>query len=424
MPAVLMNAAVPAPGVGPAGPASPTDPVPADDGAFAAALAEARDADAEDETPTAAADAGIPALVAALATLPPSPNALPPENAPADSVTVAALVPGAPVALGAPTPASEGATSPGWPPPGLAALFPTAAIAGDPPSPSAAMTAAVTWGPTTRATGPEAAAPPASAGTTTLRGLLAGLAGVAPPNDAVGPEASRSAAPTVAAPAPATTPAALAAPIVAAADAAIPLKLEALRAMAVPVAVREAIAAVGEPLAAPIGPDGLDVAAWSPLAPTPLPRLDLAAAFPAPVPVHDPRLAEAMATRVQWMAERGGGEVTLRVAPEGLGPVEIRLQLDGDRVDLGLQAAQAETRQALQDALPKLREMLSQSGLQLGHADVGQRQSSGASPNGDGRDGARSFGGDARGTNAADDTATPIVVRSPPRGNGLLDLYA
>lgn len=432
MPAVLMNAAVPAPGVGPGGPTSPTDPVPADEGAFASALAEARGADAEDETPTAAADTGIPALVAALAAPSPSPTALPPENAPADSVTVAVPVPGATMASGAPMPAPEAAPPTGWPPPGLAALFPAEAVAVDPAAPPTAQNSsiapAMTRGPTPMATGPDARLPSAASGNTTLRGLLAGLAAGTPPTDVPVPEAPRSPVPTAVAPTAAPTLAAIV-PTPVAVDAAMPLKLDALRAVAVPITVHEAIASGSDDVAALAGPESLDVPAWSPLAPTALPRLDLAAAFPAPVPVHDPRLAEAMATRVQWMAEQGGGEVTLRVAPEGLGPVEIRLQLDGDRVDLGLQAAQAETRQALQDALPKLREMLSQSGLQLGQADVGHRQSSGASAQGDPRgEGPRPAPFAGTGANGGEGgpeaVGATVSLRVPRTGAGLLDLYA
>ncbi|GIX37323.1 MAG: hypothetical protein KatS3mg127_0562 [Silanimonas sp.] len=161
-----------------------------------------------------------------------------------------------------------------------------------------------------------------------------------------------------------------------------------------------------------------------PLSGTGLPRLDLHAAFPQAPPLHGARFSEDLGARLQWMAGRGGGEATLRIAPEGLGPVEIRLSLEGDRVDLGFHAAQAETRHALEQALPRLRELLAQQGLSLGQADVGERM-----PSRGGEAGDRGFAGSAghavqdRGSGAGESEG--LVVRPPPStSDGLLDLYA
>ena len=141
------------------------------------------------------------------------------------------------------------------------------------------------------------------------------------------------------------------------------------------------------------------------------------------MPLPSPRFAQEVGARLQWIAEQQGGEATLRISPDGLGPVEIRLKLDGDRVELGFTATQQDTRQALQDALPKLREMLAQQGLQLGHADVGQKHAQ--SSNDDSAKTAKGFAGD--------DEGDAIVLAAPARGldviagrsgRGILDLYA
>jgi flagellar hook-length control protein FliK len=182
-----------------------------------------------------------------------------------------------------------------------------------------------------------------------------------------------------------------------------------------------ALTALTETLGLERAPDAAPLAPTSP-APA-LHKLDLAAAFPAPVPLPSPRFAEEVGARLQWIAEQQGGEATLRISPDGLGPVEIRLKLDGDRVELGFTATQQDTRQALQDALPKLREMLAQQGLQLGHADVGQKHAH--SSNDDSAKTAKGFAGDEEGD--------AIVLAAPTRGLdviagrsglGILDLYA
>jgi len=175
------------------------------------------------------------------------------------------------------------------------------------------------------------------------------------------------------------------------------------------------------------GTDAFASDAWAPLGSlagtsTSLPRLELPPSLAAPVPMHSPRFADETGARVQWLAAQGGGEATLRISPDGLGPVEIRLSLDGDRVDVALHAAQADTRQALEQALPRLREMLAQQGLQLGHADVGQRQSSGASDH-PSRERRRIAEGEDEGLTAAAAAvdARRVIVGS---GSGMLDLYA
>jgi flagellar hook-length control protein FliK len=167
-----------------------------------------------------------------------------------------------------------------------------------------------------------------------------------------------------------------------------------------------------------------DAAPLAPTSPTPaLHKLDLAAAFPAPVPLPSPRFAEEVGARLQWIAEQQGGEATLRISPDGLGPVEIRLKLDGDRVELGFTATQQDTRQALQDALPKLREMLAQQGLQLGQADVGHKHAQ--SSNDDASKTVKGFAGDDEGDAivlAGTQRESNVIVGRV--GRGVLDLYA
>jgi flagellar hook-length control protein FliK len=332
----------------------------------------------------------------------------------------------------------------GWPPPGLSSLFPASplfaasapaatpstmpASGGAPLSTPASTTLAP---PALAASAPAAAASVANHAVPPLLaraegGAIAlppGLLGAAPPRapeglpavasaSALGPLASPALAPT---PAPLAANAAALDPITAAlARQPAPLRL--------PIADESevtGIAALAEALAPERLPDG---AAPSSSTTAPLPKLDLAQAFPAPVPMPSPKFAEDLGARLQWMAAQQGGDATLRIAPEGLGPVEIRLKLDGERVDLGFSATQQDTRQALQDALPKLREMLAQQGLQLGDANVGQRHAGQAS-NGDAK-GERGFGDDEGGIVIGSPRASEATLVMGRGARGVLDLYA
>jgi flagellar hook-length control protein FliK len=124
---------------------------------------------------------------------------------------------------------------------------------------------------------------------------------------------------------------------------------------------------------------------------------------------------EDIGDAVRWMADQKIGHAHIKVTPNDLGTVEIRLRLDGDRVHADFTSAQADVRQALESSLPRLRDMLGQHGFQLAHADVGQQH---APPSQGGA--ARSGDGPADGGDTASEA--PRTVRMTARG--LVDAYA
>ncbi|TAA45288.1 flagellar hook-length control protein FliK [Pseudoxanthomonas winnipegensis] len=148
-------------------------------------------------------------------------------------------------------------------------------------------------------------------------------------------------------------------------------------------------------------------------------------ATPMSMPAQlDDGFDDSFGTRIAWMAEQKLGHAEIRLNPEHAGPIDVRIQLDGTQVNAAFHSANADVRQALEASLPRLRDLLGQQGLQLGNADIGQRQQSGqqqdqgAAPRSPGQ----SFGSDAFGNGRATAQASvaPVVVRS----RGLLDEYA
>ncbi|UWX04688.1 flagellar hook-length control protein FliK [Pseudoxanthomonas sp. NC8] len=137
----------------------------------------------------------------------------------------------------------------------------------------------------------------------------------------------------------------------------------------------------------------------------------------APVPqLHGDAFADDIGTHVHWLAEQKIGHAHIRISPQELGPVEIRLQLDGDRISADFTSAQPEVRQALESSLPRLREMLGQSGFQLAHAGVGQQSRQ------DGNGGRGAATGGLDGGDGQGEAAAPMPARRLARG--LLDAYA
>ena len=86
-------------------------------------------------------------------------------------------------------------------------------------------------------------------------------------------------------------------------------------------------------------------------------------------PVGSSEWADELGTRMTWMAERGHQTASLRLSPEHLGPLEVRISIRDDQASVWFGAAHADTRAAIEQALPRLRELFGTQGLNL--ADTG-----------------------------------------------------
>lgn len=91
------------------------------------------------------------------------------------------------------------------------------------------------------------------------------------------------------------------------------------------------------------------------------------------VPVKDSAWGEALGQRVQVMASHRLQTAEIRLTPAELGPLRIQVAVDDGRATVTFHAAHAVTRDAIEQALPRLREMLADSGLTLGQASVGEQ---------------------------------------------------
>jgi flagellar hook-length control protein FliK len=74
------------------------------------------------------------------------------------------------------------------------------------------------------------------------------------------------------------------------------------------------------------------------------------------------------------MLQRGAHHVELQLHPQELGPLSISLHVDHHGAQAQFLAAHADVREALQQAIPQLREALANHGIALGEAMVGQQQ--------------------------------------------------
>ena len=93
------------------------------------------------------------------------------------------------------------------------------------------------------------------------------------------------------------------------------------------------------------------------------------------LPVTHEKWGQALGQRVVYMANQQVQQAQITLNPDKLGPVQVRLQIDRDqKVSVLMVAQHGVTREALEAALPRLREMLEQSGIEVSSVDINDKK--------------------------------------------------
>lgn len=147
--------------------------------------------------------------------------------------------------------------------------------------------------------------------------------------------------------------------------------------------------------------------------------------FMLPSPPGTPEFADQVAERVVWMAGQKLDRAQIRLNPAHLGPISVDVSVGEDGANITFTAQHAVTRDALEQALPRLREMFSGSGLALAGADVSGQ---GPDTHRGGEEAGTGAGGDMAPESAVSgaaeaETLAETPVRSGPAGRGLIDTY-
>lgn len=108
---------------------------------------------------------------------------------------------------------------------------------------------------------------------------------------------------------------------------------------------------------------------------TPLNQTASSSILSAPLNLRQPQWAQDVAQRVQVMINQSMNELEVRLDPLGLGPMKIGLKLDEQqKAHVTLSAQHGVTREMLENALPRLKELLAQEGIELASATVDSRE--------------------------------------------------
>ncbi len=92
------------------------------------------------------------------------------------------------------------------------------------------------------------------------------------------------------------------------------------------------------------------------------------------------RLAEALGQRLSAQISRGAWRVEMDLHPKSLGRIEIQLEMRNGELEANFNAANAATRELLQDSMPRLRDALEEHGMESAYIGLGlgnQTQSDG-----------------------------------------------
>jgi len=142
--------------------------------------------------------------------------------------------------------------------------------------------------------------------------------------------------------------------------------------------------------------------------------------------VGTPAWDNQVGQKVIWMVGGEEQSATLELNPPDLGPVQVVLSVSNDMASVTFSSQQLEVRQALENSLGRLREMMSESGIALGNASVNagndgaqQQAQSESGRSGRGGGGGNGVGGDS----AVADTA-PRQRTSILGGAGAVDTFA
>ncbi len=143
------------------------------------------------------------------------------------------------------------------------------------------------------------------------------------------------------------------------------------------------------------------------------------------VPVRDAAWGEAIGERVALMASNRLQSAEIRLTPAELGPLRVQVAVDDGLANVTFHAQHAVTREAIEQALPRLRELLAENGLTLNQANVGQDAEQSLLQGIRDRDGQPADKPSVTEDQGADQTAQDLATapRANPRPDSLVDTF-
>ena len=144
-------------------------------------------------------------------------------------------------------------------------------------------------------------------------------------------------------------------------------------------------------------------------------------------PVRDVRWNQDFTQKIVWLAGNGKQSAELTLNPPQMGPIEIALNIDKGSASATFVSANADVRQSIESALPRLREMFAGLGIELGQANVSAesfRQAQGGQAN-EGQSQGNGQGRQGQAILVTESMSLPSThAMASSRGNSMVDIFA
>ncbi len=142
-------------------------------------------------------------------------------------------------------------------------------------------------------------------------------------------------------------------------------------------------------------------------------------------PLHSNVWPEEFAQKVSWISTQQNQIAELHINPPDLGPVRIRLDMSDNQASVLFSSPHGAVREAIENALPKLREIMADNGIMLGNATVNDQ-----SPRDSGASGFMNPRANSQtdttmiGMGSTESAALDLPVMAARRHNGMVDTFA
>ncbi|RDV25073.1 flagellar hook-length control protein FliK [Alteromonas aestuariivivens] len=140
-----------------------------------------------------------------------------------------------------------------------------------------------------------------------------------------------------------------------------------------------------------------------------------------PVNIHNADGQQQLGDKIRWMVNSRNSMAEIRLDPPEMGSMQVRVNVSGDTASVSIVVQNAAAKEALADAVPRLRDMLAEQGIQLGESSVQQQNKESGEQAGEQQSGGASHGSLAA---DADEDTQVIEQRLSRQAQGGIDDYA
>ena len=147
------------------------------------------------------------------------------------------------------------------------------------------------------------------------------------------------------------------------------------------------------------------------------------------VTIDRPGWEQSFANNVSWMNNENVQTANIRISPSDLGPLEIKMTIKQDQLNLSINAHHALTRETLENAMPRLREVLANNGYNSVNVDVSGQQTNGGNAENNASTGSE-WSGANEGSEFESEQGGENLMQPEQRmgvattGSGMVDIFA